>query len=190
VTARAEQAARTRGRIAEAALELFTERGYDGTSLNDVAERVGITKANVYYYFRTKSDLVAAVARPAYDLLGQALDEAESLPDPEQRMELLTERYVEMTLSRRSFVRLLSRDPAVERELSAKLNVNDLRERTLHVLYGSSWGVEHQLALFALNGFADAVLALPARDDVHVRPALLRAIRRLLDVPSSAADEA
>jgi AcrR family transcriptional regulator len=190
VTARAEQAARTRRRITEAALALFTERGYDGTSLNDVAARAGITKANVYYYFRAKSDLVADVARPAYDLLDRALDDAEALSDPAQRMELLTDRYVEMTLSRRSFVRLLSRDPAVERELSAKMNVNALRERTLRVLYGPTWGVEHQLALFALNGFADAVLALPDQDDDQVRPALLRAIRRLLDVPSPATGKA
>jgi AcrR family transcriptional regulator len=48
----------TRERIREAALELFGEKGYDGTSMNELAERVGIAKPSLYNYYRSKEDLL------------------------------------------------------------------------------------------------------------------------------------
>src|SRR2546421_4973905 len=50
----------TRSRIQEVALELFTEHGYEATSLREIAERLGVTKAALYYHFRTKDDIVAS----------------------------------------------------------------------------------------------------------------------------------
>ena len=41
----------TREQIRRLALQLFAERGYDGTSLREIADRLGITKAAVYYHF-------------------------------------------------------------------------------------------------------------------------------------------
>jgi AcrR family transcriptional regulator len=51
----------TRARIQEVALELFTENGYEATSLREIAERLGVTKAALYYHFRTKDDIVASI---------------------------------------------------------------------------------------------------------------------------------
>lgn len=48
----------TRSRIQQVALELFTEQGYDKTSLREIAERLGVTKAALYYHFRSKEELV------------------------------------------------------------------------------------------------------------------------------------
>ncbi len=45
-------------RLREAALELFGERGYDGVSMAELAERVGIAKPSLYNYFRSKEDLL------------------------------------------------------------------------------------------------------------------------------------
>ena len=44
----------TRERIKQVALELFTEQGYEGTSLREIAERLGVTKAALYYHFKSK----------------------------------------------------------------------------------------------------------------------------------------
>lgn len=49
------------GEIAEAALELFVERGYAATKLEDVASRAGVSKGTLYLYFRDKEDLFRAV---------------------------------------------------------------------------------------------------------------------------------
>ncbi|HMK64084.1 MAG TPA: TetR/AcrR family transcriptional regulator [Acidimicrobiales bacterium] len=51
----------TRERILDVALDLFVEHGYDGTSLRQIAERLGITKAALYYYFASKDDILMAL---------------------------------------------------------------------------------------------------------------------------------
>jgi AcrR family transcriptional regulator len=51
----------TRGRIQAVALELFAEQGYEKTSLREIAERLGVTKAALYYHFRTKEEIVSSL---------------------------------------------------------------------------------------------------------------------------------
>src|SRR4051795_8635031 len=51
----------TRAEIQEAALTLFTEHGYDATSMREIAEQLGITKAALYYHFDSKADIVRAM---------------------------------------------------------------------------------------------------------------------------------
>ncbi|MEO8998890.1 MAG: TetR/AcrR family transcriptional regulator [Rhodanobacter sp.] len=53
----------TAARVMDAAEALIQQRGYGGFSFDDVAEVVGIRKPSVHHHFRTKADLVAAVAR-------------------------------------------------------------------------------------------------------------------------------
>jgi AcrR family transcriptional regulator len=48
----------TRERILDIALELFNEQGYDKTSLREIAERLGYTKAALYYHFERKEDIL------------------------------------------------------------------------------------------------------------------------------------
>src|SRR5712691_2558060 len=48
----------TRARIQQVALELFAEQGYERTSLREIAERLGVTKAALYYHFKSKEDIV------------------------------------------------------------------------------------------------------------------------------------
>jgi AcrR family transcriptional regulator len=51
----------TRERILDVALDLFTEQGYDGTSLRQIAEQLGVTKAALYYHFESKEDILMAL---------------------------------------------------------------------------------------------------------------------------------
>jgi AcrR family transcriptional regulator len=55
VTVKAE---RTRAAILESALALFRERGFEGTTMRDVAQRAGVSAGNAYYYFASKDHLV------------------------------------------------------------------------------------------------------------------------------------
>jgi AcrR family transcriptional regulator len=61
----------TRGRILDVALELFLEHGYDQTSLREIAERLDVTKAALYYHFRTKEDILDALVGG----IGERVDE-------------------------------------------------------------------------------------------------------------------
>lgn len=65
-TARGRQASNKEARLLAAALRLFAERGVDGTTMRDVAEAVGITKATLYHYFSGKDALFAAIFRRAH----------------------------------------------------------------------------------------------------------------------------
>jgi AcrR family transcriptional regulator len=56
-----ERRSDTRARIQSVALELFAEHGYDKTSLREIAERLEVTKAALYYHFNTKEDIVVSL---------------------------------------------------------------------------------------------------------------------------------
>jgi AcrR family transcriptional regulator len=71
----------TRTRIQRIALELFTENGYEATSLREIAERLGFTKAALYYHFEKKEDILLALHLRLHALgesaLGQLADMSE-----------------------------------------------------------------------------------------------------------------
>lgn len=71
----------TRARILRVALEEFSARGYHETSVRELAERVGVTKAAVLYHFPGKAEIVAALAEPMLDDLDAALARAEAAAD-------------------------------------------------------------------------------------------------------------
>ncbi|MGW7426445.1 TetR/AcrR family transcriptional regulator [Streptomyces sp. NPDC054813] len=63
----------TRQRIQDVALELFAEQGYEKTSLREIAERLDVTKAALYYHFKTKEEILVSVfedlTQPIQDLI-------------------------------------------------------------------------------------------------------------------------
>lgn len=56
-----EDAEKTRQAILESALDVFSEKGYAKTTFDEIAARAGFTKGAIYWYFRNKADLVAAL---------------------------------------------------------------------------------------------------------------------------------
>jgi AcrR family transcriptional regulator len=60
VGAPAKKSEQTRSLILETALELFTERGYEETTMRAIAEKAGVALGNAYYYFRSKEHLIQA----------------------------------------------------------------------------------------------------------------------------------
>jgi AcrR family transcriptional regulator len=71
----------TRARIQEVALELFTEKGYEATSLREIAERLGVTKAALYYHFKTKDDIVVSFMEDRYATMERLYEWARSQPE-------------------------------------------------------------------------------------------------------------
>ena len=62
-------AADTRQRLIDVAVDLFTRHSFAGTSLQMIADEMGFTKAAIYYHFRTREELLAAVVEPIFDQL-------------------------------------------------------------------------------------------------------------------------
>ena len=67
------EAVSTRERILDVALDLFTEKGFDGTSLREIAERLSVTKAALYYHFASKDDILMALHMRLHELGKDAL---------------------------------------------------------------------------------------------------------------------
>lgn len=80
-----------RQRLVNAAIEQFHQKGYANTSLADVAEAARISTGNVFYYFRTKSDLARAVVYEWCSLLAGYLEALETEDDPWRRLESFIE---------------------------------------------------------------------------------------------------
>ena len=79
-------------RILCAALDLFADHGVSGTSLQMIADAIGVTKAAVYHKFKTKEEIVIAVAETELATLEDALEAAEAQADSfGARKVLLTE---------------------------------------------------------------------------------------------------
>jgi len=71
----------TKERILEVALRLFNERGYDKTSLREIAEELGVTKAALYYYFETKRQILLELHLRLHALGEGILDQVDRLGD-------------------------------------------------------------------------------------------------------------
>jgi AcrR family transcriptional regulator len=67
------EAVSTRERVLDVALDLFTEKGFDRTSLREIAEKLGVTKAALYYYFASKDDILMALHMRLHELGADAL---------------------------------------------------------------------------------------------------------------------
>jgi AcrR family transcriptional regulator len=107
------------GRIEQAALELFGERGYDATSIAEIGERAGITKSVLYHYFGSKADLYAAVCtRQTADLI-EAVREAVGDDPAQARLAPGVDAYLAFLAERPAAWRLLLRDRPADPDLAA-----------------------------------------------------------------------
>jgi AcrR family transcriptional regulator len=72
----------TRLRILAAAVELFSRQGYAGTSIRDIAEVLGMTKASLYYHFSSKEEILDAVTAPVRAQVAELVTWAAVRPAP------------------------------------------------------------------------------------------------------------
>src|ERR1700689_4807307 len=75
----------TRERILDVALELFSEQGYEQTSLREIADRLGVTKAALYYHFERKEDILLELHLRVHELGREALERLNGLEDGPER---------------------------------------------------------------------------------------------------------
>jgi len=96
--------------LLDVAVRVFLERGYDGSSLDQVARAAGITKASIYYHARGKEELLLRGAGRAFDALYAVLQEPESSSGPAvDRLKHVVRRTIEITMTMTPEVALLLR---------------------------------------------------------------------------------
>jgi TetR/AcrR family transcriptional regulator len=107
------RAERTRAAVLEAAEAIFAEKGFAATRLEDVADRVGIRRASIVYYFRDKRELYHAVLASVFGGLLARIEEVLSRSDPlPARVEAGVTAWVDYVARRPSIARLILREVA------------------------------------------------------------------------------
>jgi AcrR family transcriptional regulator len=159
----------TRARIQQVALELFAEQGYDKTSLREIAERLDVTKAALYYHFKSKEDIVRSLVADYFGQIDALIAWAKTQPrTSETRREILS-RYVRIVADGSDVFRMLHHNQAAVNSLAAAKERGDVfRERMtglIEALTEPDASMEERLrAAMALGGvsvgwmfFADQV---------------------------------
>ena len=123
----------TREQIRAVALEMFAERGYAGTSLREIAERLGVTKAALYFHFRTKEEILTAILRGYLDGIATLVAAAEAEPRSPERQERLLRAFAAHQQQWGSDLTLLVRQNATEIH---DLPIADEIKQVMHAVIG------------------------------------------------------
>jgi AcrR family transcriptional regulator len=107
----------TRQRILDIAVDLFIERGYAGTSVRDISERLGMTKGSLYYHFASKEDVLNALVTPLLDDLDRFIVDARDASGVDRT--LLT-RLVTLLDEHGVLLRSLMGDPSVLHSVASR----------------------------------------------------------------------
>jgi len=92
----------SRQEILRTAARLFQQRGYDATSMNDVAAALKLSKGGLYHHFQSKDEILFEIMNHAMEITQErVLAPVRSIPDPEDRLRSLIRRHIEVVLSPR-----------------------------------------------------------------------------------------
>lgn len=95
-----ERRSGTRERIQAVAVELFAEHGYDKTSLREIAERLDVTKAALYYHFNTKEDIVVSLFEDFVSGIDEIIEWAAKQPQTLETRQEILRRYGQLARGR------------------------------------------------------------------------------------------
>lgn len=172
-------------RVLDAALKLIAERGVSGTSLQMIADAMGVTKAAVYRQFKTKEEIVIAITERELAYLEDGLEAAEAEGHSLAR-EVLLDRMIDQAIERRAVVSVLQFDPVIIRLQAEYEPFQRFIERLYAALLGTEAGVEARLHAAMLSSAISVAVMHPLVadvDDETLRTHLIHMTRRMLDLP-------
>lgn len=173
-------------RIIDAAVELFARHGVGGTSLQMIADEIGVTKAAVYHQYRTKDEIVLAVAEAELALLREVVAAAEAARSRRKALDTLVRGIVDLAIDRGRKVSTMLSDPVIGRFFLQHEGFREVMHR-MRELVGTDANADPRIRtamlIAAVNGAATQPFVAELDDDV-VRAELLRLARRFLGLPS------
>ena len=170
-------------RIIDAALVLFAEHGISGTSLQMIADALGVTKAAVYHQYNAKDQIVLDVAAVVLTRLEAAVTAAEAERSRSRAREVLIAEMVDLAVERRRMASVLQRDPVMLRFLEEHEPFRRVMERVNRLLMGGAFDPRARVqAAMVASAIAGAVIhpLVLELDDETLRSQLLKQVRRLL----------
>jgi AcrR family transcriptional regulator len=189
----------TRDRILQVSLDLFIEPGYEAVSLREIAERVGVTKAALYYHFASKEDILRTLVQPFLGLEERFGDMLARRPTLESWAEELAafikwilpqRRIFELVENNHSALHSLARgaaDGEMHRAEDGDMH-SAMHDRIGAMLSDDSLPLSHRVRIAGSLGVVVGVLAIPASNAFarvpteELEPLLNDLVRRVLQV--------
>jgi AcrR family transcriptional regulator len=170
-------------RILDAALQLIAEHGVGGTSLQMIADAIGVTKAAVYHQFKTKEQIVIALTEREVGSLEEALEAAEAHDHRTRAREVLLARVIDLAVERRGVASTLQFDPVIVRLLAEHEPFQQFIQRLYGVLVDDAAEDARVTAAMLSGAIAVGVVhpLVADIDDDMLRAQLLRITHRLFD---------
>jgi AcrR family transcriptional regulator len=171
--------------VLHAALELFAEHGVGGTSLQMIADRLGVTKAAVYHQFPTKDEIILAVVQPATDRIAAIFVTADAEPQPGRRRAMVVEALIDLVLDHRRLMAALHGDPGLTEALVRHPALTADIDRLQQLLFGPAPSLSDVIAGAMFGGGLMGIGADPrlaGSDRASLRTELLAVARRLLQL--------
>jgi AcrR family transcriptional regulator len=175
-----------KSRVISVAADLFARHGVGGTSLQMIADAIGVTKAAVYHQFKSKDEIVVAVAVAELARVAAGVDAAAAEPDPARAREALLIRIVDLAVERRRMESTLVGDPVLIRFFAHHEPYRQVMNRLYRLLLGPQAGPDGQVPAAMLTAALGGAVMHPLvadLDDDTLRRQLLRLARRFLDLP-------
>jgi AcrR family transcriptional regulator len=177
------QGSQTRERILDVAQELFTRQGYDKTSLRDIAERLQITKAALYYYFERKEEILVELHLRLEVLGASLLDELEAAPDGAARVTIwprLVNEMIDFMVENRELILLHNRNRHAFESLEARVGGDglDVQGRFERILSSPAMPLRERVRMAAMVGVITEVFAESAAAFEDVPPEQLAELVR------------
>ncbi|MFG2950892.1 TetR/AcrR family transcriptional regulator [Streptomyces adustus] len=107
----------TRQRIQDVALELFAEQGYEKTSLREIAEGLDVTKAALYYHFKTKEEILVSIFEDLTRPIGELIEWGKGQPHTLETKQEIVRRYHQALIDASPLFRFMQENQATVREL-------------------------------------------------------------------------
>lgn len=183
---RAQRYSAAQRRTLAAALELFADHGVGGTSLQMIADAVGVTKAAIYHQFKTREAIAAGVTELSLAPLEEALEDAEAAGGGRDARDRLLARVVDVAVERRRAIGMLQNDPVLVRFLNRDDVSRRFWARLFEVLLARELDAEARVQAAALSAVIGSVAHpfVADLDDRVLRASLFDTARRLLDAPA------
>ncbi|WP_405753439.1 TetR/AcrR family transcriptional regulator [Streptomyces sp. NBC_01020] len=112
----------TRQRIQDVALDLFVEQGYEKTSLREIAEKLDVTKAALYYHFKTKEDILISLFHDLSAPIDEVIAWGQGRPRSLETKTEVLRRYSEALRGAAPLFRFMQENQGTVRELSVGEN--------------------------------------------------------------------
>jgi AcrR family transcriptional regulator len=172
-------------RVVTAALDLFARHGVGGTSLQMIADEIGVTKAAVYHQYNTKDEIVLAVAESELSRLAGVVDIAEHATTPRRARDSLIAGIVDLAIDRGRRASTILSDPVIVGFFADHHEFRDVMHRLRHILVGDDKAPEARVRVAMLIAAISGAVMHPFLadlDDDIVRAELLRLARRFLSL--------